>query len=67
MSTIGVRSRKSAGVLSGPRFDGGPSNTLYPHSTIVTTPSVTCQPNRPSRRVRRTYRSMDAVNMSALL
>src|SRR2546430_1927280 len=28
ISTIGVRSRKSAGVLSGPRLDGGPSGTL---------------------------------------
>ena len=49
MSTIGVSFLKSPGVLSGPRFDGGPSARLYPHLTTVTTQSVTCQPKRPSR------------------
>jgi hypothetical protein len=44
MSTIGVSLRKSAGLLSGPRLDGGPSGTLYAHLVIVTMQSVTCHP-----------------------
>ena len=67
MSTIGVSLRKSLLVLSGPRFDGGPSGTLYVQLVIVTTQSVTCQPWRPSRSGSRTYRSMCSSKLARVL
>ena len=65
--TIGVSFRKSAGVLRGPRLDGGPSGTLYVHSIIVTAQPVTSQPKMPSRSVSRTYRPMCSLKLSTVL
>src|SRR5580700_10365779 len=44
MTTSGVSLRKSCGLLSGPRTDGGPSGTLYWDLISDTVQSVTCQP-----------------------
>ena len=54
-------------VNEGPRFEGGPSGTLYAQLVIVTTQSVTCQPCSPLRSVSRTYRSMCSEKLASVL